>query len=141
MTTELLFRNDAYRRSASATVVAVGERGIELDRTLFYPMGGGQAGDTGSLWAAGGERIDIIDTRKGESADRVMHVPAPASAVLKPGDSVRMEIDWERRHSLMRLHTALHLMSCVITAPVTGGNIVPDKARLDFDIELEPAEC
>ncbi len=136
MTTELLFRNDAYRRSASATVVAVGERGIELDRTLFYPMGGGQAGDTGSLWAAGGERIDIIDTRKGESADRVMHVPAPASAVLKPGDSVRMEIDWERRHRLMRLHTALHLMSCVITAPVTGGNIVPDKARLDFDIEL-----
>jgi misacylated tRNA(Ala) deacylase len=136
MTTELLFRNDAYRRSDTATVVAVGERGIELDRTLFYPMGGGQAGDTGSLWAAGGERIDIIDTRKGESADRVMHVPAPASAVLKPGDSVRMEIDWERRHRLMRLHTALHLMSCVITAPVTGGNIVPDKARLDFDIEL-----
>ncbi len=114
----------------------MGERGIELDRTVFYPMGGGQAGDTGSLWNASGERIEIIDTRKGESADQVVHVPAPAAAQLQPGDAVRMELDWARRHKLMRLHTALHLMSCVITAPVTGGNIVPDKARLDFDIEL-----
>jgi misacylated tRNA(Ala) deacylase len=136
MTTELLFRNDAYLRRATATVVAVGERGIELDRTLFYPLGGGQAGDTGTLWNAAGERIDIIDTRKGETADRVVHVAAPASPLLTPGDAVRLELDWERRHKLMRLHTALHLMSCVITAPVTGGNIVPDKARLDFDIEL-----
>jgi len=136
MTTELLFRNDAYLRSATAMVLAADERGIELDRTLFYPMGGGQAGDTGAVWGPGGERIDIIDTRKGETADRVVHVTAPASAVLKPGDAVRMEIDWARRHRLMRLHTALHLMSCVVTAPVTGGNIVPDKARLDFDIEL-----
>ncbi len=136
MTTELLFRNDAYLKSATATVLAVGERGIELDRTVFYPMGGGQAGDTGSLWSASGERIEIIDTRKGESADQVMHVPAPAAAALQPGDAVRVELDWARRHKLMRLHTALHLMSCVITAPVTGGNIVPDKARLDFDIEL-----
>ena len=136
MTTELLFRNDAYLKSATATVVAVGERGIELDRTVFYPMGGGQAGDTGSLWSATGERIEILDTRKGESADQVVHVPAPAAAQLRPGDAVRMELDWARRHRLMRLHTALHLMSCVITAPVTGGNIVPDKARLDFDTEL-----
>ena len=136
MTTEMLFRNDAYLRSATATVVAVGERGIELDRTVFYPLGGGQAGDTGALWRAGGERIDITDTRKGETADRIVHVAAPASAPLASGELVRMELDWERRHRLMRLHTALHLMSCVITAPVTGGNIVPDKARLDFDIEL-----
>jgi len=136
MTTELLFRNDAYLKEATATVIGVGERGIELDRTVFYPMGGGQAGDTGSLWSASGERIEIIDTRKGERADQVVHVPAAAAAQLKPGDAVRMELDWARRHKLMRLHTALHLMSCVITAPVTGGNIVPDKARLDFDIEL-----
>ena len=136
MTTELLFRNDAYLQSATATVLAVSERGIELDRTVFYPMGGGQAGDSGSLWSAAGERIEILDTRKGDSAEQVVHVPAPAAAQLKPGDAVRMELDWARRHKLMRLHTALHLMSCVITAPVTGGNIVPDKARLDFDIEL-----
>jgi misacylated tRNA(Ala) deacylase len=136
MTTELLFRNDAYMRTATATVLAVGERGIELDRTIFYPLGGGQAGDTGTLVGAGGERIAITDTRKGETAERIVHIPAPGSAPLAPGDTVRLELDWERRHRLMRLHTALHLMSCVITAPVTGGNIVPDKARLDFDIEL-----
>jgi misacylated tRNA(Ala) deacylase len=136
MTTELLFRNDAYLKSASATVVAVGERGIELDRTLFYPLGGGQAGDTGVLVRADGQRVPIADTRKGETPERVVHVPAPGSPALAPGDPVQIEIDWERRHRLMRLHTALHLMSCVITAPVTGGNIVPDKARLDFDIEL-----
>src|SRR5579864_8043165 len=98
MTTELLFRNDAYLKEATATVIGVGERGIELDRTVFYPMGGGQAGDTGSLWSASGEHIEIIDTRKGERADQVVHVPAAAAAQLKPGDAVRMELDWARRH-------------------------------------------
>jgi misacylated tRNA(Ala) deacylase len=136
MTTELLFRNDAYLKSATATVVAVGERGIELDRTIFYPLGGGQAGDTGTLVRADGERIAVTDTRKGETADRVVHVAAAGGPSLAPGDTVQLELDWARRHRLMRLHTALHLMSCVIIAPVTGGNIVPDKARLDFDIEL-----
>ena len=84
MPTELLFRNDAYLQRATATVLAVGERGIELDRTVFYPMGGGQAGDTGSLWSASGERIEIRDTRKGDSADQVVHVPAPAAARSRP---------------------------------------------------------
>jgi len=136
MTTELLFRDDAYLSSATAQVLSVAERGIELDRTLFYPMGGGQAGDTGAFIRASGERVTIADTRKGEGPDRVLHVPAPGSATLEPGEAVTLELDWGRRYRLMRLHTALHLMSCVITAPVTGGNIVPDKARLDFDIEL-----
>lgn len=136
MTTELLFRDDAYLKSAAARVVSVGERGIELDRTLFYPMGGGQAGDSGTFIRASGERIVIADTRKGEGPERVLHIPAPGAATPEPGEAVTLELDWERRYRLMRLHTALHLMSCVITAPVTGGNIVPDKARLDFDIEL-----
>jgi misacylated tRNA(Ala) deacylase len=136
MATELLFRDDAYLASASARVAAVGERGIELDRTLFYPLGGGQAGDTGVLVRAGGEHIPIIDTRKGEGPDRVLHVPAAGATAPAVGETVELRIDWERRHRLMRLHTALHLMSCIVTAPVTGGNIVPDKARLDFDIEL-----
>jgi misacylated tRNA(Ala) deacylase len=136
MATELLFRDDAYLRSASARVVALGERGIELDRTVFYPLGGGQAGDAGVLVRANGERVTVSDTRKGESADRVLHVLAPGSPQLEVGEPLTLEIDWERRYRLMRLHTALHLMSCVITAPVTGGNIVPEKARLDFDIEL-----
>ena len=136
MTTELLFREDAYLRTATARVLAVSERGIELDRTVFYPQGGGQAGDSGKLLRPQGEAVAIIDTRKGETPDRVLHVPAPGSPVPQPGETVTLEIDWPRRYRLMRLHTALHLLSCVITAPVTGGNIAPDKARLDFDIDF-----
>jgi misacylated tRNA(Ala) deacylase len=136
MTTQLLFREDAYLRTASAHVAAISERGIELDRTVFYPQGGGQAGDAGWLVRPSGERVAIADTRKGDGEGRVLHVPAAGAALPEPGEAVTLEIDWLRRHRLMRLHTALHLLSCVITAPVTGGNIVPEKARLDFDIEL-----
>lgn len=141
MSTELLFRDDAYRRTASARVVEVSERGIELDRTIFYPQGGGQSGDTGVLLTSGGTRMTIADTRKGEGAERVLHVPAPGPALPAAGDAVELEIDWARRYRLMRLHTALHLLSCVIRAPVTGGNIVPEKARLDFDIELSQLDA
>jgi misacylated tRNA(Ala) deacylase len=136
VSTEFLFRDDAYLRTTSARVLAAGPRGIELDCTVFYALGGGQAGDSGVLIRASGEPIPITDTRKGEGPDRILHVPAAGTALPEPGETVELEIDWERRHRLMRLHTALHLMSCVVTAPVTGGNIVPDKARLDFDIEL-----
>jgi misacylated tRNA(Ala) deacylase len=136
MATEMLFRDDAYLRSASARVLAVTERGIELDRTVFYPLGGGQAGDTGRLLRAEGDAVAIIDTRKADTPDRVVHVPAPGSPLPQPGETVNLEIDWPRRYRLMRLHTALHLLSCVVTAPVTGGNITPEKGRLDFDIDL-----
>jgi misacylated tRNA(Ala) deacylase len=136
MPTELLFRDDAYLKSASARVVAVTERGIELDRTIFYPLGGGQAGDTGVLVRTTGERIPLADTRKGDAVDTVIHVPAPGAAQPDVGETVGLELDWERRHALMRLHTALHVMSCVVVAPVTGGNIAPEKARLDFDIDM-----
>jgi len=136
MSTELLFRDDAYLKTATARVVAVGERGIELDRTVFYPLGGGQAGDAGALIRESGERIPIADTRKGATPDSVLHVAAIGATLPEPGETLRLEIDWPRRYRLMRLHTALHLLSCVVVAPVTGGNIVPDKARLDFDIEL-----
>ena len=136
MTTELLFRDDAYAKSATAKVVAIHERGIELDRTVFYPVGGGQAGDTGALITSSGVRIAIADTRKGEAIDSVLHVPAPGMPLPEPGEAVTLEIDWPRRYALMRLHTALHVMSCVVVAPVTGGNISPEKARLDFDIDM-----
>jgi len=135
MATELLFRDDAYLRTATATVIAVGQRGIELDRTLFYPQGGGQAGDSGTLRRASGETVVIADTRKGEEPDTVLHLPATAPGGLEPGETVTLELDWPRRYRLMRLHTALHLLSCVIPAPVTGGNITPEKGRLDFDID------
>ena len=134
--TELLFRDDAYLKNASARVLAVHERGIELDRTIFYPLGGGQPGDTGALLRANGERIAIADTRKGDTPGGVVHIPAPGMPRPEPGEALTLEIDWARRYSLMRLHTALHLMSCVIVAPVSGGNIAADKARLDFDIDM-----
>jgi misacylated tRNA(Ala) deacylase len=136
MTTELLFRDDAYQRSATARVVAVHERGIELDRTVFYPQGGGQMGDTGTLSRADGEPIRIMATYKGDAPDGVLHVPAEGASLPAVGETVTLAIDWERRYALMRLHTALHVLSCVVVAPVTGGNIAPDKARLDFDIEM-----
>ena len=136
MTTELLFRTDAYLKTASAQVVAVDERSIELDRTIFYPTGGGQAGDTGVLLRGNGERIAVVDTRKGEVIDSVLHIAAAATPQPEPGETLTLNIDWQRRYALMRLHTALHVLSCVIVAPVTGGNISPDKARLDFDIEM-----
>jgi misacylated tRNA(Ala) deacylase len=136
MTTQMLFRDDAYLKTATAQVVAVGERGIELDRTIFYPLGGGQPGDTGALIRPNGQRIVIADTRKGETFDSVLHIPAPGSALPEPGEALTLEIDWDRRYALMRLHTALHVMSCVVVAPVSGGNIAPDKARLDFDIDM-----
>lgn len=132
----LLFREDAYLQTVSARVTAVHERGIELDQTIFYPLGGGQLGDTGTLTRANGDVIAIVDTRKGEGLESVCHVPAPQAPVLSPGESVQLAIDWPRRHLMMRLHTALHVMSCVVVAPVTGGQIAPDKARLDFDIDM-----
>jgi misacylated tRNA(Ala) deacylase len=135
MTTELLFRENAYLKTATARVVAVHERGIELDRTIFYAMGGGQVGDTGALLRASGERIAIADTRKGESGS-ALHIAAPDAPRPEIGEMLTLEIDWQRRYALMRLHTALHVMSCVVVAPVTGGNIAPDKARLDFDIDM-----
>jgi misacylated tRNA(Ala) deacylase len=136
MATRLLFRDDAYLQTTHARVVAVTERGIELDSTIFYPLGGGQPGDTGALVRANGERIVIADARKGDALDSVLHVPAPSMPLPHVGETLTLEIDWVRRYALMRLHTALHVMSCVVVAPVTGGNISPDKARLDFDIDM-----
>jgi misacylated tRNA(Ala) deacylase len=128
---ELAFRSDPYLAAMEARVVAVHGEAVQLDRTLFYPMGGGQPGDTGTI---GGFRV--LDTRKGEAPESVLHIMEPAFR-LAPGEAVRIEIDWERRHRHMRLHTALHLLGAVVKAPVTGGRIAADKAHLDFDVEME----
>jgi misacylated tRNA(Ala) deacylase len=128
---ELLFREDPYLRACEATIVSVHEGAVELDRTVFYPLGGGQAGDTGKL---GNWRV--IDTRKGASGDSVLHILEPGSSPAV-GQKLEASIDWERRHRLMRYHTALHLLGSVVKAPVTGGRINDDKAHLDFDIEME----
>lgn len=129
--TQLLFRDDAYLKSCEATVVAARENIVELDRTVFYPLGGGQVGDTGRIGAA-----QVIDTRKGEG-DAVLHCLEPGATLPAVGSKVIAEIDWERRHRLMRFHTALHLLGAVVKAPVTGGRIQEDKAHLDFDIEMD----
>lgn len=136
MATDLLFQDDAYLKSAAARVVKVHEHGIELDRTIFYPLGGGQPGDSGALVRETGERIEISDTRKGELPGSIYHIPAVGMPRPQAGELLTLEIDWGRRYSLMRLHTALHLLSCVVVAPVSGGNIGPDRARLDFDIDM-----
>jgi misacylated tRNA(Ala) deacylase len=93
-------------------------------------------GDTGGLTRASGARIGIVDTRKGDVPDSVLHVLANGAPRLDVGEPLTLDIDWPRRYALMRLHTALHVLSCVVVAPVTGGNIAPDKARLDFDIDM-----
>jgi misacylated tRNA(Ala) deacylase len=132
--TELVFRDDAYVRSCAALVVAADERGIRLDRTVFYPTGGGQPGDSGALRLASGDAIAIVDTVKGEGPDEVIHVPAPGAALPAPGTEVTAEIDWERRHRLMRMHTCLHLLCAVVPGAVTGGQVSDGRGRLDFDV-------
>ena len=134
--TELLFRDDAYLKACAAQVVAVDERGIRLDRTVFYPTGGGQPGDTGVLRLASGDAVAIADTVKGDAADEVIHVPAPGSPTLAPGTEVTAEIDWARRHRLMRIHTCLHLLCAVVPGAVTGGQVSDGRGRLDFDVPI-----
>jgi len=131
---ELLFREDAYLKSCEATVVSADESGIRLDRTVFYPMGGGQPGDVGVLRLADGGEIRIVDAHKGESHEDVLHIPEEGAALPAPGTAVTAEIDWERRHRLMRMHTCLHLLCAVITGDVTGGQISDGKGRLDFNL-------
>ena len=132
--TELLFRDDAYARSCDARVLAVDGRGIRLDRTVFYPVGGGQPGDTGVLRLSSGQSVMIVDTVKGEARDEVIHVAAPGSALPEPGTELVAEIDWERRHRLMRMHTCLHLLCSVVPGAVTGGQVSEGRGRLDFDV-------
>jgi len=139
--TDDLFRSDAYLRECQARVLRIDDTGIVLDRTVFYPLGGGQAGDSGVLRFAKDGDIRIADTRKakdaeGRATDDIVHVPAPGQderlASLKVGDSVTASIDWERRHKLMRFHTATHLLCHLVPQPVNGCSITPDYARLDF---------
>ena len=133
----MLFRNDAYMRDATGTVLALTEEGgIVLDQTIFYPTSGGQPGDSGRLVWDGGA-MEIATAVKGEGADIIL-VPAEPAPLPPVGAEVRQELDWERRHRHMRVHTALHLLSVVIPLPVTGGSIGADKGRLDFDMPEAP---
>jgi misacylated tRNA(Ala) deacylase len=132
--TELLCRSDSYARSCPATVIAVDSRGIRLDRTVFYPTGGGQPGDSGVLRLADGSEVRVVDTVKGDGPDDAIHISAPGATLPAPGAAVTAEIDWERRHRLMRMHTCLHLLCAVVPGAVTGGQVGDGRGRLDFDV-------
>ncbi|WP_374652797.1 alanyl-tRNA editing protein [Dongia sp.] len=134
---EELFRQDSYLRSCTAVIIASSPEGISLDRTVFYPTGGGQPGDTGRLRLADGTSIEIVDTRKGAAPGEVLHVPADGSVPPTPGAEVTAEIDWDRRHRLMRMHTCLHLLCSLVKGDVTGGQIGDGKGRLDFNLAPE----
>jgi len=141
--TQELFRQDAYLRETPATVLAVGEQGVVLDRTVFYPLGGGQAGDSGELVLPDGRSLQVADTRKakdaqGQPTGEIAHVPQPGQeallADLRPGTPVLARIAWERRHKLMRFHTTTHLLCHLVPQLVNGCSITPEYARLDFNM-------
>jgi len=149
--TQDLFRQDAYQTECIAKVTAITPQGIVLDRTVFYPLGGGQAGDSGWLALADGRQIDIIDTRKGKAADgsftkEIAHQPKQdvleqllnqdysQTTQLAVGDTVTARIDWSRRHRMMRFHTCSHLLCQIVPQLVNGCSITPDYARLDFNM-------
>lgn len=139
MTTELLFRADPYLQTAEARVIAhTPEGGIVLDRSVFYPTGGGQPGDSGWLAWAGG-RLAIATAVKAEGGG-VALVPAEPAAMPAVGETVAQTLDWVRRYRHMRVHTALHLLSVVIPLPVTGGQIGAERGRLDFDMPDPPED-
>jgi misacylated tRNA(Ala) deacylase len=133
--TDLLYMHDAYLREMTATVVDARDGAIALDRTVFYPTGGGQPHDTGTLGPAA-----VVDVRK--EGNLVWHHLADGAATPAVGDTVTGSLDWDRRHGLMRTHTALHVLCGVIwnewRVPVTGGNMEPLSARMDFEFDPLP---
>jgi misacylated tRNA(Ala) deacylase len=146
-----LFRTNAYQTECTATVTAITPQGIVLDRSVFYPLGGGQAGDSGTLLLANGHEITIVDTRKGKAEDgsfngEIAHQPLPdvlntllnteqlETPLLSVGDQVTARIDWARRLRMMRFHTCSHLLCHIVPQLVNGCSITPDYARLDFNM-------
>jgi misacylated tRNA(Ala) deacylase len=141
--TDDLFREDATLATCTAKVRSNDDLGVRLDRTVFYPLGGGQAGDRGVLRLADGTALQIIDTRKGAEPGDIVHLPAPGQeAVLArfgPGQTVQASIDMPRRERHMRFHTATHLLCALVPHPVDGCSITADYARLDFHM-TEPLD-
>jgi misacylated tRNA(Ala) deacylase len=128
------YYDDSYQKSLSATVTAVDGEWVELDQTIFYPLGGGQPGDTGTLTGPDGRSFRILDTRKSAAANQVRHQLDAADHCLQCGDRVDTGLDWDRRYKHMRMHTSMHLLGSLIPVPVTGGSVGADKSRLDFDL-------
>jgi misacylated tRNA(Ala) deacylase len=139
MATDLLYRDDAYLHEATAVVLAAGPEGVLLDRTPFYAQAGGQPGDAGLLRWEGGA-VPILKAVKGPE-DTVLHLAAEGAALPPVGATVTAALDWTLRHRHMRMHTAMHLLCSLIPgAGVTGGQIGPDRSRLDFDLAAPPTK-
>ncbi len=130
--TEELFREDAYLRHCDAVVTAGDGNVLRTDRTVFYPLGGGQPGDTGTVRWDGGSAA-VVDTRYVDGA--IAHILEDGAVAPPPGTGVTLALDWERRYRHMRMHTAMHLLGSVLQYGVTGGNISETRSRLDFDME------
>ena len=141
--TEELFRENATLAICDASIVAIDEHGVQLDRTVFYPLGGGQAGDRGALRLADGTELRIADTRKGQAAGQIVHLPEAGQdellARFTVGTPVQARIDMPRRQRHMRFHTTTHLLCALIPHPVDGCSITADYARLDFHMN-EPLD-
>lgn len=129
--TEELFREDSYLKTCDARVTAADGNRVYLDRTVFYPTGGGQPGDTGVLLGADDAAYRVADTVKGDGG--IAHVLEEGAAAPAVGDTVTATLDWDRRYRLMKMHTCMHVLSHVVPLGVTGGSIRDGSARLDFD--------
>ncbi len=132
--TELLYQEDAYLKSCKATVTAVAEHLVQFDRTIFYPLGGGQPGDTGTVTRSNGVSIEVLDTRRDKQTGAILHHLSDI-ADFAVGEELELNLNWPRRYRHMRMHTCLHLLGAVIPFGVTGGNISETKSRLDFDMQ------
>ena len=131
--TALKYYQDSYLQTLDAVVLSVDDAIVELDQTIFYPLGGGQPGDTGSISGAN-KTSDIIDTRKDRETGSIYHQLADETHGFEIGDKVTLTIDWDRRYKHMRMHSAMHLLGSLIPVPVTGGSVGAEKSRLDFDL-------
>jgi len=136
--TDELFREDGYLKQVEARVTGVDSNGICLDRTIFYPQGGGQPGDTGYFIRQDGSRLKVADTRKDSETGKLFHILETGSPLPDPGESLTLEIDWDRRYRLMCMHSCMHLLCAVVPAGVTGGSVRDGSARLDFDLPEPP---
>ena len=132
--TEKVFYQDAYQKTWQSEVTEILDNGLILAATIFYPLGGGQPGDSGRLTIAG-QDYRVTDTRYADDRHRIIHFVDGDLAAVRIGDRVDMEIDWQRRHRLMRMHTSMHLVCSLIHAQATGGSVGETESRLDFDLQ------
>ncbi len=130
---ERLFLDDAYRVACQATVTSTDGGRLRLDRTVFYPNGGGQPGDSGHLSLDDGTVVPIADTVKGAAVDDVIHIPETGHRLPEAGTPVTARIDWDRRYRHMRMHTALHVLCAIVDAEITGASVGASRSRIDFN--------